>query len=54
MLTVAPLTVVLLGVLGLAVVLASVVRMVVLEQQVHRATPYLVDPGTQERPRIAA
>lgn len=53
MLTVAPLSVVLLGVLGLAVILASAVRMFVLEQQVPR-TPYLVDPGQQERPRIAA
>lgn len=52
MLTV-PLTVVLLGVLGLAVILASVVRMVVLESQVLD-TRYLVDPGTQERPRVAA
>lgn len=53
MLTVAPLTVVLLGVLGLAVILASVVRMVVLEQQVHD-TRFLVDPGPQERSRVAA
>jgi hypothetical protein len=53
MLTVAPLTIVLLGLLGLAIVLASVARMFVLEQQVHD-TRYLVDPGPQERPRVAA
>ena len=53
MLTVAPMTVVLLGLLGLAVILASVARMVVLEQQVHQPR-HLVDPGPQERPRVAA
>lgn len=53
MLTVMPLTVVLLGVLGLAVVLASVARMFALESQ-QRGPLLLVDPGTQERPRIAA
>ena len=53
MLTVAPMTVVLLGILGLAVVLASVARMFVLETQVQE-TRHLVDPGPQERPRVAA
>jgi hypothetical protein len=53
MLTVMPMAVVLLGVLGLAVILASVARMFVLEQQVQ-PTRYLVDPGPQERPRVAA
>jgi hypothetical protein len=53
MLTVVPLTVVLLGVLGLAVMVASALRMFVLEAQVE-APRFLVDPGPQERPRIAA
>jgi hypothetical protein len=35
------------------VILASVVRIVVLEQQVQQPR-YLVDPGPQERPRVAA
>ena len=53
MLTVAPMSVLLLGLVGLAVVLASLARMFVLEHQLRR-TSYLVDPGSHERPRVAA
>jgi hypothetical protein len=53
MLTVVPMTVVLLLVLGLAVVVASIARMVALESQVQQPR-FLVDPGQQERPRVAA
>ena len=53
MLTVAPMSVLLLAVVGLAVIIASVARMVILEHQ-HHETAFLVDPGQQERPRVAA
>ena len=53
MLTVAPMSVLVLGLVGLAVILASLARMFVLEHQV-RDTTYLVDPGPHERPRVAA
>ena len=53
MLTVAPLTVLLMAVVGLAVILASVARMIVLEHQLKH-TAFSADPGTHERPRVAA
>jgi hypothetical protein len=53
MLTVAPLSVWLMGVLGIAVVLASVLRIVVLEHAT-RGPIYLGEAGPAERPRIAA
>jgi hypothetical protein len=46
-------SVLLLGVFGLAMVLASVARMIVLERDLHDPG-LLVDGGPQERPRIAA
>jgi hypothetical protein len=53
MLTVAPLTVVLMGIIGIVVIVASVARMFVLEHQVHE-TPFLADPGAHDRSRLAA
>jgi hypothetical protein len=53
MLTVVPMSVLLMGLVGLAVILASVARMIMLEHQLHD-TRFLVDPGSQERPRVAA
>ena len=53
MLTGAPVTVVLMAVIGLAVIMASVARILVLEHQVKRPS-FFADPGTHERPRVAA
>jgi hypothetical protein len=53
MLTVLPVSVVLIGVFGLAMVLASVARMVVLERT-QNDPPVLAGSGPHERPRIAA
>jgi hypothetical protein len=53
MLTVVPMSVLLIGVFGLAMVLASVARMIVLERSLPDPT-FLGDRGPQERPRIAA
>jgi hypothetical protein len=53
MLTVLPMSVLLIGVFGLAMVLASVARIVVLERGL-RGPAALVDRGPQERPRVAA
>jgi hypothetical protein len=52
MLTVVPMSVLLLGVLGLAVMVASVARMIVLERTTQG--PALLDRGPRERPRVAA
>jgi hypothetical protein len=46
-------SVLLLGILGLAIILASVARMIVLEHQV-RGPVVLFDPGPQEPARVAA
>jgi hypothetical protein len=53
MLTVVPISVLLLGVLGLAVMVASVARMVVLDRT-PREPAMFIDRGPQERPRVAA
>ncbi len=52
MLTSLPMSVLLIGVFGLAMVLASVARMFVLER--HLPGPGVLDRGPHERPRIAA
>ena len=52
MLTGLPMSVLLIGIFGLAIVLASIVRMIVIER--HLPGPGLLDRGPQERPRIAA
>jgi hypothetical protein len=53
MLTVMPMSVLLIGVFGLAMVLASVARMIVIERNLPDPR-ILGDRGPQERPRIAA
>jgi hypothetical protein len=53
MLTVAPISIVLIALFGLAVIMAAVARMVVLESQ-GWAPVVLSDPGSYERERVAA